>query len=137
MTPKFLGKIIDYKLVLNDKPAFDKYGETLNGKDIELVLRERTNQRSINQNSFYRGVVVKLTSEHTGHTPDEVHEIFKRMFLTKWITLKTKTEEKEILITQSTTVLTTKEFGIYIDSIVHFASVDLGLYIPTAGEVDY
>src|SRR3990167_9114034 len=36
------------------------------------------NQRSTNQNNYYFGVVLAVISAHTGHSPQELHEIFKR-----------------------------------------------------------
>ncbi len=94
--------------------------------------------RSNNQNSYYWGVIISLLSEHTGFSPDEMHEILKHKFLrrTLWVRTKHGTQEQSI-IAQSTTRLTTKQFEEYQSQIRQWASMDLGVFLPEPNEVDY
>jgi hypothetical protein len=86
--------------------------------------------RSQQANRYYWAALIKLCSDETGYTSEEMHEYFRRKFLTP--------EVKEVLgepteIYPSTTKLTTKEFAEYMDKITTFMRENMGLY-PTALE---
>lgn len=98
--------------------------------------RPLTKGRSNNQNRYYRGVVVKIISEHTGFTPEEVHELLKYRFLRTYETLSTKNGDKEFERTKSTTELTTSAFEIFMSDVRMWASIELGLYIPDPNEAE-
>ena len=98
----------------------------LEGKEVEI--RELDNDRTSQQNRYMWGVVYKLISDHTGFTPEEVHEVYKKKFLTY--------EKKGFKFTKSTTDLKVKEFGEYLDKVINHAQGELGLIIPEA-EIAY
>ncbi len=79
------------------------------------------------------GVVYQLLSDHLGYTVDEIHELLKIMFLSRWLLIK----DKKHRTTQSTTELSTSEMGEYLYKIRRWASLDLGMNIPEPNEVDY
>ena len=83
--------------------------------------------RSNPQNRWYWGVCIDLISEHTGFTPEEVHEILKHKFLTP----KSLMGEQ---IYPSTTSLTTVEFKNYMEKIQRWASMELSVVIPDPNE---
>ena len=91
-------------------------------------------QRSNNQNRYYRGVVIARLSEHTGFTPEEMHEVLKWKFLRGWKTLNTKQGFKEAEYTRSTAELDTKEFEAYMTKVREFASIELSCWIPEPNE---
>ena len=84
------------------------------------------NPRSLNQNSYYWGIVLPIIADYTGNTPDELHNIFKRMFLPPKITMY---RNKAIKMPSSTTDLSTGGFVEYIDRIIGEAG-ELGVSIP-------
>ncbi len=90
--------------------------------------------RSLPQSKYYFGVVVKIISDELGYTREEVHEICKQMFLSEIIFLKTKKGVRQIRVPKSTTELKTVEFEEYLSSIRQWASMELGIYIPTPNE---
>ena len=94
--------------------------------------------RSTNQNSYYWKVIVSMLSEHTGFTPEDMHEVLKHKFLKKEVLLETRVTGgfayQEIGITKSTTSLTTSEFESYCTQIREWASSELCVSIPEPNE---
>jgi len=136
MIPKFTCKTVKGRLILNDKKTFDDYVRSLNDSEFDLILKEKKSQRSLNQNSYYWAVPIRLISEHTGHTPYEVHELLKSMFLKKHLDIDTKEGMQKFSIVKSTTSLNTKEMEEYLSSVRMWASMDLSLSIPEPHEVE-
>ena len=130
IVPVFHGKVEKDVIVLDNKDRFRAHRKTLEGERIDLILRKRTDQRSDQQNKYYHGVVVKLLADSTGYTPEEMHENLKRMFLS------TKDAHGLIRI-GSTAALKTLEFKDYLDKIIRWAAIDMGIPIPEPNDVDY
>lgn len=118
--PIFRGKVSQGRIKLDNPGRFKEYLASFEGKKIELVLRERTVERSDRQNAYYHGVVVKMISDKTGHDPEETHQNLKEHF--KIIT---------------TTKMKTTEFQEYIERCRRFAAEFLELNIPDPNQVDY
>ena len=138
---KFLGNMND-KFTL---PIVVEDGQMI----ANSVTRERLNQwvmgytgklyatydkkkpkRSTNINRYYWGVVLPIISEDTGHTNEELHSLFKDMFLTKETK---KVLGEEVKIVKSTTDLTTGEFMQYLDRISSHTEIAL----PNPEEAGY
>jgi hypothetical protein len=131
--PIFSGYVEGGKLKLERREALDKYILTLEGRRVEMILRAESEARSVKQNRYYWGVVVKMLAEYTGHDMDEMHEILKYKFNPRSIDV----EGKEVTIGATTRELTTKEFMDYNERIKVWAVTTLNLTIPNVGEVDY
>ncbi len=129
MNPILRGKVAQGKLILDQPSRYLVRLSQLEGKRIELVIRKEKSQRSLNQNSYMWGVVYEIISQHTGYTPEEVHEIMKFKFL--------KTEKAGMEYVRSTASLNTAEMGIYLENIRRWAAVELGCFIPLPNEIDY
>lgn len=97
-----------------------------------IEIKVDRNKRSGNQNRYYWGVVLKLLSEHTGFTKEEMHETLRRKFL-KYNKVLPTGEQVEVM--ESTTDLDTKEFEIYLDDVKRFSIQELDVYIPDPNEV--
>jgi hypothetical protein len=80
-------------------------------KDCEVVItiEPRKAARSQLQNRYYWGVVVDLISQHTGYSPEELHELLKAKFLPKKLSVCNGIGEiqGEFVIGGSTTKLNT------------------------------
>lgn len=124
----FLGTIQKGKLILNNQDGFDKYLLTLENKGIKVILRRIKKDRSNKENRYYWGVVVKLLSNHTGYSSDEMHDALRMLFL--------RDTDRKILTIRSTTSLTTVEFEFYLTQIREWASMELDCYIPLPKEVE-
>jgi hypothetical protein len=137
MTPKFKGTVARGLVDLIDKSGYDRYIKTLEGKEIFLTVSQWKNTRSNNQNNYYWGVVVKLLSETTGYTLQEMHEALKIKFLLKQniVTINNETEVS-LPTMKSTALMNTLEFEDYCKEIREWASADLNCFIPLPNEVD-
>ena len=99
----------------------------LQGKEVEISIKELKPDRSNQQNRYYWGVVLKYISLDTGYTTEEANIVFKQMFL------KADREFKQIgdiVPTGTTTELSTSEMEDYMRKIRDFASQELSIYIP-------
>ena len=133
MGSKHLAFIKNGNVTYQNKELFDDHMLSYEGKTVVITVGEQKKRRSLNLNSYYWAVVVKLLSEETGYDKDEMHEVLKSMFL------RTRYQIKGVWVdsTKSTTKLTHKEMSEFIEEVKRFASTTLGVYIPDPNEVDY
>ena len=117
------------KLILGNPDQFKSDIQKLKGKNrVYLVVDEDKPSRSTNQNKYYWSICLGMVSEFTGHTPEELHEYFKEMFL----------PHKQVLdksIVMSSTKLKTDEFEKYLEDIRRFAAEKLNVVIPLPNEI--
>jgi hypothetical protein len=132
INPVFLGKAKNGTLNLQCPDTFRKYLYSLNDKDVEFIVRLPRKDRSSQENKYYWSVPVTLISEHTGYTPDEVHEFLKLKFLSKIIVMVGKDER----IPRSSTELSTLEWEKWMTEIREWAAQELSLSIPLPKEVE-
>ena len=130
MIPIHKGVITDGKLILESPSKFTSYLETLEGKHVEVTVRKQRSQRSLSQNNYYFGVVVKILSDETGYELEEMHDILKYQFLKKG----GENGEFERII--STSTLTTAEFEEYLEKIRRWAAGVLNINIPAPNEAE-
>lgn len=97
-------------------------------KEYTIEIKEKSNNRSSNQNRYLWGVVYPILGQKLGYDNETIHEV-----------LKTKFGEKVVLrnnmtINKSTSKYTTNEFENYIQKITIFAGEFLKLTIPAPNE---
>lgn len=113
----------------NTVNAFRKISDYVKGTEdfytIEIVKSKR--KRSLNQNKYYWGVVLKVISMHTGYTSDEVHQELAKMFLSY--------DNNGKQFVRSTTKLTTWEFEQYLDKCRAWAQKEMDCHIPMPNEI--
>ena len=122
----------------------NKYDVSLAIKQLEILKFDkgqkykfectRKQKRTLPQNSYYFGVVLKVLSLETGHSTEDLHEYFKAEYLKEHVKM-IDVMGKWIVKDLSTTELDTKVFSDYIEKIRNFASSELSCYIPDANEV--
>lgn len=125
--------------VVDGFPAFSedasrklaRFYEANANRTLEVIVRRKVKIRTTNQNSYYWGVVLSMLAEHTGHTAEEMHEIFKGMFLPRKFV---RVARRDVEIRRSTTELSTEEFEDYQERIRAFAAQELGFRIPLPHE---
>jgi len=130
MTPLYYGTIQNGKMHLSrtERALFVDYLKTLEGKEIQILVEKRKDQRTVSQNNYMWGVVYKLICDHTGDDLTSFHEWAKDKFLGKK-TVVIGGEPREV--TMSTTDLTKDEiFERYIDPIRAWAARELEVSIP-------
>lgn len=125
-SPVFCGEIKNGHLKFDNTERYLVYLSSFEGKRVELTLQKERHNRTLNQNSYYWGVVIEILGNHFGYDADEMHEALKFKFL--------KTHENTRLITtRSTAKLSTLEFGEYLDKVIRWAAEE-GCYIPSSEE---
>jgi hypothetical protein len=132
LTPIFHGRITEQgELVLFDTERTQRRAHlrSLSGKDVEIVVRRKRQQRSSQANRYYFGVVVPLIAEHCGYEKDEMHELLAMKFL--------RTEDDPVTGSprrKHTPETDTQEFGEYVDACIRLGA-ELGVVIPAPNEV--
>lgn len=85
-------------------------------------------KRSILQNKYYWGVIIKVLSEHTGYEKDDLHGYLTKRFLgVTYIDLEAGQVTE---VTKSTSRLNKQDFMNYCERIRIWAHESLGLKIP-------
>lgn len=93
------------------------------GKNAVIEIQRK--RRTLTQNAYY-WVYLTVISNETGNTPDDLHELFKSMFLPDVIVkIKGKKATHDFKRKKSTTELTKFEFGEYLDRICAYTEVPL------------
>lgn len=123
----FYGRIEKGQVVLSNPAQYAVHKATLEGKNIELLLRKETRNRTTRQNRYLWGVVYAILSEYTGYDPEQMHDAMKEKFASK--------RSNGLLITERTSKMDTTRFSEYVDAIKRWAAEYLGCYIPDAGEI--
>ena len=110
-----------------EKEEMAQYIASLEGKSVWLLISDRKIPRTLLQNAYYWGVVVKMIADEIGDDTMSVHNILKDKFLPEfWV----KEEGREVKMPKSTTRCSTKEFGEYIDQCIVHASSFHNIVIP-------
>ncbi len=99
--------------------------------DLEVVIQEHKTQRSTDQNNRY-WMLLRKFSDETGHSVDELHEIFKHDILGSE-TMKNPITGEEHMATKGTSNLSVDEFLQYMQR-VEQTMADYGVVVP---EVNY
>lgn len=140
MTPIFLGTIREGKLFLDKSDQFRQHLATFpNEKRVEVTVEKITHPRTGQQNRYYWGVIVAEIAKHTGHDPEQVHELLKHMHSPKWHFLHDDSKghvewKQQDAIPTSTTRLDTIQFVEYTEKCRMWANEFLGLQIPLPSE---
>lgn len=99
---------------------------------VVITITPKRATRSLSQLAYYWGVVIEHLSEHTGYTPDEIHEFLKAKFIPKRVAICDGNGEirDDLVIGGSTSKMDKGTFSEYIEAIRGWAAQDLGVVIP-------
>ena len=127
MDPIFTGHVLsDGLLVMNHQQDYARHVRSLAGQYVEVIVRRKRLQRSLQANRYYFGVVVALIAEHCGYEKDEMHELLAMRFL--------RIEDDPVTGSprrQRTPHTDTTEFSEYVERCIRFGA-ELGVVIPAA-----
>lgn len=124
---KAFGKIINGKLTLNNERSFKDKLIEFEGKEVEIRIKVRTNNRSKEQNSLY-WKWINILSNETGFQVEEMHELVKYKFLQRNVVNNDGVEE---LILKSTTTLTVSEFNKFMNDVLYWSNDTLNINLPS------
>ena len=77
---KFYAEAENGKMILKNKEAFKEFIKTLKG-NIVVDIKKVRKTRSLQQNKYYHGVLVKIIADWSGNKCAEVHEYIKAKYL--------------------------------------------------------
>lgn len=122
------GKLKDGKLVLDNERWFRtmllKYEDT---DKLRIIVEKERGTRSLRQQGYYWGIVLKYIAAHVGEHAEDLHEILKAKFLKR----RRVWRGADLTILASTTKLNSIEFGEYIERCIQ-EGAELGVVVPMA-----
>ena len=136
MTPSFVGLVSPDGVLRFPKGRkdLDRWLLTLAGKAVEVVVKEKRNKRSSDQNAWHWAVAVPLIAEAMGHDRDEYEMVHYALVAECFGTTKDERTGLDVPNARSSK-LNTKQFSELMEWEVRFAAIKLGLYIPMPDEV--
>ena len=124
---KAFGKIINGKLTPNNERSFKDKLIEFEGKEVEIRIKVRSNNRSKEQNSLY-WKWINILSNETGFQVEEMHELVKYKFLQRNVVNNDGVEE---VILKSTTTLTVSEFNKFMNDVLYWSNENLNINLPS------
>lgn len=101
----------------------------------KIALQEVFPLRSLEANAYYWGIILYYISEHTGHTPEECHEGYRKMFnYTQEFIYNRRSRQYQFKIAAGTTVVDEHAFYQYIFKVRADAEVEMHICIPLPNE---
>lgn len=101
----------DGTLLLESPSDYEKQLEKLKGRRVKLELRRAQPARTLNQNSWYWGVMLKAAAEQTGNDLDDIHQELKARHLPPEVRVVLGNRRA----TYTTTDLTVEEMSTYLE----------------------
>lgn len=101
--------------------------------EVTITVERKRATRSEIQNKWYWGQILRLLSEHTGYTVDELHDYCKQRFNATTVCVIDQRSGDVVdqqRIGKSTAKLNRVAFGEYCEQIRQWAASDLGVVIP-------
>lgn len=125
------GTLRNGKVTIRDRGVFEDGLATMPDGEVFVRVERPRATRSLKQNAFYWGVLIQGLSEHTGYTPDEMHEFLKMKFIPKRLAVAKGNGEivDELVIGGTTTKLDTIDFTDYCAEIQRWAAEELDLVL--------
>ena len=118
------------RILKRDKPKAEivesmtrQFFKNSSGDEAVISIKPNNMTRTQKQNAMYWSIIEQIKTE-TGNTKDAIHVHCQSEFL------ETRVEEvakQQRVVLKSTTSLSTKEMGIYLDEIIAWVENDLGL----------
>ena len=119
---RFSAEIRDGKTLWYDPHQVVEFIRSLEGQQVTVTVEKRQSLHSARQRGYYRGVVLPtLERDGPGYTAQEWHEICRHLFLL--------TDRGGRTFAQSTSTLSSKDMSEYIDKIIRWAAMELGVVI--------
>ncbi len=112
----FIVKIINGNIIfksLYHEELYKKFLHQFNDKEVYISIEEKKSKRSDEQNNYY-WAYLNIISKESGHSPNELHEWAKGMFLSNGVTM---VYGKPVWKKKSSTSLSKGKFAEYIAQI--------------------
>ncbi len=123
---KLIAQIKNKTITFENEHYARHHLSKLEGKKVVLTVEKMHNKRSLKQNAYY-WACLEVISNYTGHTSDELHRLFKGLYLPRREIILNK---KKYHLAGSTTGLTKGGFVEYMMQIQAEAA-QMGLALPS------
>lgn len=130
--PIFLGFVERSKLTLDDRPGFMDYMRTFEGREVEITIRKRRSQRSLDQNAYWWAVPVRILADHCGYSDEQMHYAL----MGACFGYTAGPTGSQIPNKPSSSHLTVEEFTRLIEWVLIFGPTELGCIIPSPEKVE-
>lgn len=132
---RFEAEIKDGKIRILNQTKYSSYLENLKDGRYFIDVKKKTFGRSNQQNRYYHGVIVKMISDETGYSSEEVHNLL----LCNAFGFEEKKLGGMIIRTplKRSSSLTTTEFEFLCRKSRELASIELSLYVPLPNEAEF
>lgn len=118
----------------NEWPTRQRYLRTLAGKDVEVVIRRKRSQRSLDQNAYWHAVPFQLLQEALGY--DSIEELKFDLMGECWGWTLTKAGHR-VPIKIHTSHMDTAEGAHFTEWLVRFgAQLPTPVFIPLPNEAE-
>lgn len=122
-----------------NKPLLDMVMQDLEGKDFEMVIKEKKKKVSVEAHGYYRaGVIAECLTHETfgGWLKEEIHEFFAKMFLSYEVRerhlLKDGTTGFKIVPKiRSTSKLSSKEMWEFTEKVIRYLAMEHTIIIKS------
>lgn len=125
------GRVQDGKLTVNQGRLRAALAAMKDGDVVVTVQRKRPS-RTVNQNAYYWGVVLKAIADETGQDIESIHEAMKRECNAVRVEMANRStgEMFDAWVGGSTASLNVNDFYDYVERCRAWAGTFLGLEIP-------
>lgn len=118
----------------SEREARQSWLGTLRNSTVQVVIKRRSSQRSLNQNAWIWGVAYPIIAAELGYDSHE-HEDVHYALVAKCFGEHFDKRIGAMVPNKRSSTLSTKEFSEYMEWLVRFAATDLGgILVPLPGE---
>lgn len=118
----------------DDRTRFLAYVKALEGEPVQIVVKKKAAQRSLDQNAWIWGVAYPVIAEALGYDKHE-HDDLHYALVAKCFGEHFDRRVAAMVPNKRSSKLTTREFSEYMEWLVRFAAQDLGgIVVPLPDE---
>lgn len=118
---KHFGKVVNGKMVFYNDSLHKEAVKSLEGKEFEVILKEKSKRVTTDQHGYYRKGVLGTALEFEifgGWSKDELHDFLADKFLMEGYSKQIGDKWVEVHKTRSTASLNRKEMAQFIDNCI-------------------
>lgn len=106
------------------------------GKRIEVVIRRRRSQRSLDQNAYWHAVPFRLLADAFGYDKDEISDLKLALMGECWGYRRDPISGRDLPVKPHTSDMTTAEGAEFTEWLVRFGA-KLGVIVPLPNETEW
>lgn len=134
-TPVWPAQVTDEGVLrVEDRARFLSHVAGFRGERVEVIVRKRQSQRSLDQNAYIWGVAYPIIADALGYDLHE-HDDLHYALVAKCFGEHFDKRVGAMVPNKRSSKLTTVEFSHYMEWLVRFAATELGgIVVPLPGE---